>query len=111
MCIRDSAFTIGMACWHGLPIRANYSHQRHGFCLVFIEETKNETFELLQINQSETVTGQSPMSHGRAQRGPKSLFVFFFLLRVAAPIHIIIRAKRVSNSYTPGKKSVPSVRQ
>ena len=100
-----------MACWHGLPIRANYSHQRHGFCLVFIEETKNETFELLQINQSETVTGQSPMSHGRAQRGPKSLFVFFFLLRVAAPIHIIIRAKRVSNSYTPEKKSVPSVRQ
>ena len=39
----------------GLPIRANYSRERHGFCLVVSDETKNETFDLLQMNQSETV--------------------------------------------------------
>jgi len=39
---------------HGLPITTNCSRQRHGFCPLVIDETKNETSYITQKNQSET---------------------------------------------------------
>ena len=54
-----SKYRICRVVYYSLPIRANCSRQHHGLCLVVLDETKNETCDILQMNQSETVNQAS----------------------------------------------------